>query len=154
MELHKNLVHSLFVAMALNLLLTNSLGTKVITNNCSIDFHSNILSLDFKYSLLILLWLVANMLFLESPVGVGFSYTNNSEDLHKLGDQSTAADSYTFLINWFKRFPNFKSHDFYIAGESYAGMGYYHPLFSAKCPVIFGVFLDSAINFFSTLYHT
>ncbi|XP_022725819.1 serine carboxypeptidase-like 35 isoform X1 [Durio zibethinus] len=64
---------------------------------------------------------VANMLFLEAPVGVGFSYTNNSEDLRKLGDQITAADSYTFLINWFKRFPSFKSHDFYIAGESYAG---------------------------------
>ncbi|XVF66998.1 hypothetical protein PTKIN_Ptkin10aG0085000 [Pterospermum kingtungense] len=64
---------------------------------------------------------VANMLFLEAPVGVGFSYTNISADLHKLGDQITAADSYTFLINWFKRFPSFKSHDFYIAGESYAG---------------------------------
>ncbi|ESR50819.1 hypothetical protein CICLE_v10031415mg [Citrus x clementina] len=63
----------------------------------------------------------ANMLFLEAPVGVGFSYTNNSEDLHKLGDQVTANDSYAFLIGWFKRFPNFKSHDFYIAGESYAG---------------------------------
>jgi serine carboxypeptidase-like clade 2 len=54
-------------------------------------------------------------------VGVGFSYTNNSEDLYKLGDKVTADDSHTFLINWFKRFPNFKSHDFYIAGESYAG---------------------------------
>ncbi|KAL4347855.1 hypothetical protein GQ457_17G004930 [Hibiscus cannabinus] len=64
---------------------------------------------------------VANMLFLEAPVGVGFSYTNNSKDLHELGDEITAADSYDFLINWFKRFPNFKSHDFYIAGESYAG---------------------------------
>lgn len=63
----------------------------------------------------------ANMLFLEAPVGVGFSYTNNSEDLYKLGDKVTAEDSHTFLINWFKRFPNFKSHDFYIAGESYAG---------------------------------
>ncbi|XVF44554.1 hypothetical protein PTKIN_Ptkin02bG0133900 [Pterospermum kingtungense] len=63
---------------------------------------------------------VANMLFVEAPVGVGFSYTNNSDDLN-LGDKITAADTYTFLINWFKRFPNFKSHDFYIAGESYAG---------------------------------
>ncbi|KAG9158316.1 hypothetical protein Leryth_000438 [Lithospermum erythrorhizon] len=26
-----------------------------------------------------------------------------------------------FLVNWFKRFPQFKSHEFYIAGESYAG---------------------------------
>ncbi|KAK1383116.1 hypothetical protein POM88_020851 [Heracleum sosnowskyi] len=30
-------------------------------------------------------------------------------------------DSYTFLVNWFKRFPQYKSHEFYISGESYAG---------------------------------
>ncbi|GAV72249.1 Peptidase_S10 domain-containing protein [Cephalotus follicularis] len=64
---------------------------------------------------------VANMLFLEAPVGVGFSYTNNSKDLNVLGDQVTANDSHAFLISWFNRFPSFKSHDFYIAGESYAG---------------------------------
>ncbi|KAB1206299.1 Serine carboxypeptidase-like 35 [Morella rubra] len=64
---------------------------------------------------------VANMLFLEAPVGVGFSYTNNSKDLHMLGDRVTAEDSYAFLVGWFKRFPSFKSHDFYLAGESYAG---------------------------------
>ncbi|XP_022762465.1 serine carboxypeptidase-like 34 [Durio zibethinus] len=63
----------------------------------------------------------ANLLFVESPVGVGFSYTNNSSDIHQLGDEITAKDSYSFLVNWFKRFPQFKSHDFYIAGESYAG---------------------------------
>ncbi|KAL8105660.1 hypothetical protein AgCh_029457 [Apium graveolens] len=32
-----------------------------------------------------------------------------------------AKDSYTFLVNWFKRFPQYKFHDFYISGESYAG---------------------------------
>lgn len=64
---------------------------------------------------------MANLLFLEAPVGVGFSYTNNSKDLEKMGDKITAEDSYTFLINWFKKFPEFKSHDFYISGESYAG---------------------------------
>ncbi|GKV11066.1 hypothetical protein SLEP1_g22352 [Rubroshorea leprosula] len=63
----------------------------------------------------------ANMLFLESPVGVGFSYTNNSKDLYELGDQVASEDAYAFLVNWFKRFPEFKSHDFYITGESYAG---------------------------------
>ncbi|KAH1040207.1 hypothetical protein J1N35_041950 [Gossypium stocksii] len=64
----------------------------------------------------------ANLLLIESPVGVGFSYTNTSSDLYQLGDEITANDSYTFLVNWFKRFPQFKSHDFYIAGESYAGI--------------------------------
>ncbi|KNA24330.1 hypothetical protein SOVF_016840, partial [Spinacia oleracea] len=63
----------------------------------------------------------SNLLFLESPVGVGFSYTNTSSDMEELGDTFTARDSYTFLINWFNRFPQFKSHEFYIAGESYAG---------------------------------
>ncbi|KAI3922899.1 hypothetical protein MKW98_007030 [Papaver atlanticum] len=63
----------------------------------------------------------ANILFLEAPVGVGFSYTNKSTDLKELGDRVTADDSHAFLLQWFKRFPNFKSHDFYITGESYAG---------------------------------
>ncbi|KAL9261073.1 Serine carboxypeptidase-like 34-like protein [Drosera capensis] len=63
----------------------------------------------------------ANLLFLESPVGVGFSYTNTSSDIKKLGDKITAKDNYIFLVNWFRRFPQYKSHDFYIAGESYAG---------------------------------
>ncbi|KAK6241545.1 hypothetical protein SCA6_006934 [Theobroma cacao] len=63
----------------------------------------------------------ANLLFVESPFGVGFSYTNTSNDFNTLGDAITAKDSYAFLINWFKRFPQFKSHDFYISGESYAG---------------------------------
>ncbi|OWM90668.1 hypothetical protein CDL15_Pgr020973 [Punica granatum] len=63
----------------------------------------------------------ANLLFLEAPVGVGFSYTNTSRDLSELGDTVTAKDSYRFLVNWFHRFPQFKSHEFYISGESYAG---------------------------------
>ncbi|KAK9663830.1 hypothetical protein RND81_14G001200 [Saponaria officinalis] len=63
----------------------------------------------------------ANLLVLESPVGVGFSYTNTSGDINELGDTITAKDSYAFLVNWFKRFPQYKSHEFYITGESYAG---------------------------------
>ncbi|XP_068645712.1 serine carboxypeptidase-like 34 [Aristolochia californica] len=63
----------------------------------------------------------ANLLFLDSPVGVGFSYSNTTSDLESLGDKITAKDSYTFLVNWFKRFPQYKSHDFYLSGESYAG---------------------------------
>ncbi|KAL6514587.1 hypothetical protein OROGR_020166 [Orobanche gracilis] len=63
---------------------------------------------------------VANVIFLESPAGVGFSYSNTSTD-YETGDRKTAADSYTFLINWLERFPEYKTRDFYITGESYAG---------------------------------
>ncbi|WVZ50420.1 hypothetical protein U9M48_001673 [Paspalum notatum var. saurae] len=62
----------------------------------------------------------ANVLFLESPAGVGFSYTNTSSDL-VVGDNRTAHDSYTFLVKWFERFPQYKYRDFYIGGESYGG---------------------------------
>ncbi|RCV18375.1 hypothetical protein SETIT_3G296200v2 [Setaria italica] len=63
----------------------------------------------------------ANILFLDSPAGVGFSYTNTTSDLYNSGDRRTAHDSYTFLVRWFERFPQYKYRDFYIAGESYAG---------------------------------
>ncbi|TVU15136.1 hypothetical protein EJB05_38641 [Eragrostis curvula] len=73
----------------------------------------------------LLLWLngAVNLLFLEAPVGVGFSYTNRTSDLKRLGDRVTAQDSYSFLLNWFNKFPEFKGRDFYIAGESYAARG-------------------------------
>ena len=64
---------------------------------------------------------MANVIFLESPAGVGFSYSNTSTDYGKSGDKRTAEDSYTFLVNWLERFPQYKTRDFFITGESYAG---------------------------------
>ncbi|XP_020575744.1 serine carboxypeptidase 24 [Phalaenopsis equestris] len=72
----------------------------------------------------------ANILFLESPVGVGFSYTNTSSDLKKSGDERTAEDSLIFLIRWMERFPKYKHRELYIAGESYAG--HYVPQLAKK----------------------
>ncbi|KAG6537216.1 hypothetical protein ZIOFF_002302 [Zingiber officinale] len=71
----------------------------------------------------LVLWLngVANVLFLESPAGVGFSYSNTTSDYAKSGDKRTAIDSLAFLLNWFERFPEYKGREFFIAGESYAG---------------------------------
>ncbi|KAL6539344.1 Serine carboxypeptidase 24 [Orobanche hederae] len=64
---------------------------------------------------------VANILFLESPAGVGFSYTNTSSNLKDSGDKRTAQDALVFLIRWMNRFPQYQYRDFYISGESYAG---------------------------------
>ncbi|XP_042487070.1 serine carboxypeptidase 24 [Macadamia integrifolia] len=72
----------------------------------------------------------ANILFLESPAGVGFSYTNTSSDLTDSGDQRTAQDALIFMIRWISRFPQYKYRDFYISGESYAG--HYVPQLAKK----------------------
>lgn len=61
------------------------------------------------------------MIFLESPAGVGFSYSNTSSDYEESGDSRTADDAYVFLVNWLERFPEYKARAFYISGESYAG---------------------------------
>ncbi|XP_030526554.2 serine carboxypeptidase-like 34 [Rhodamnia argentea] len=60
----------------------------------------------------------ANLLFLDSPVGVGFSYSNATVE-HD--DNNTARDAHIFLLNWFERFPQYRSSEFYLAGESYSG---------------------------------
>ncbi|CAL9227483.1 unnamed protein product [Arabidopsis halleri] len=72
----------------------------------------------------------ANLLFLESPAGVGYSYTNTSSDLKDSGDAQTAQDNLIFLIKWLSKFPQYKYRDFYIAGESYAG--HYVPQLAKK----------------------
>ncbi|KAK8501885.1 hypothetical protein V6N11_063708 [Hibiscus sabdariffa] len=64
---------------------------------------------------------VANVIFLESPVRVGFSYSNTTSNYQYPGAKSTAKDAYTFILNWLERFPQYKSRDFYITGESYGG---------------------------------
>ncbi|GKU91743.1 hypothetical protein SLEP1_g5569 [Rubroshorea leprosula] len=63
----------------------------------------------------------ANLLFLDSPAGVGFSYSNTSAGLYTVGDKRTGGEAYTFLIKWLERFPQYKHRPFFIAGESYAG---------------------------------
>jgi len=66
----------------------------------------------------------ANMLYLESPKGVGFSYCDNvkrSNDCVNT-DESTAQDAYEFLVNFFEAFPEYSTNKFYITGESYAGI--------------------------------
>eukprot|EP00850_Spirogloea_muscicola_P004289 SM000018S03654 [mRNA] locus=s18:574394:578664:- [translate_table: standard] len=62
----------------------------------------------------------SNVLFLDSPAGVGFSYSNRTSD-YTVGDAATAKDTYRFLHHWLRRFPIFSGREFYIAGESYAG---------------------------------
>jgi len=61
---------------------------------------------------------IANMIFIEQPAGVGFSWT--SEDLD-YGDSLAASDNADFIEGWLDLFSNFQANDFYIASESYGG---------------------------------
>ena len=67
-----------------------------------------------------------NLLALEAPIGVGYSYCSRQKDKGKPcvnTDRFTASASRAALVDFFTtKFPEFKSNRFYITGESYAGV--------------------------------
>ncbi|ESW34059.1 hypothetical protein PHAVU_001G120700 [Phaseolus vulgaris] len=63
----------------------------------------------------------ANVLYLESPAGVGFSYSSNKSFYILVTDEITARDNLVFLQRWFTKFPEYSNNDFFITGESYGG---------------------------------
>ncbi|OQR86764.1 serine protease family S10, partial [Achlya hypogyna] len=69
-----------------------------------------------------------NMVFLESPAGVGFSapLLNATE----YNDDVTTDRAYEFLQQFYETYPAYKGRDLFITGESYAGM--YLPWLAAK----------------------
>ncbi|KAL0906683.1 hypothetical protein M5K25_025196 [Dendrobium thyrsiflorum] len=71
---------------------------------------------------------VSSIIYLDSPAGVGLSYSANKSD-YITGDLKTASDSHQFLLKWFELYPEFLGNQFYISGESYAGV--YIPTLSA-----------------------
>jgi carboxypeptidase C (cathepsin A) len=61
---------------------------------------------------------IANVLYVEAPSGVGFSYSDDPKHYHT-NDSQTSMDSFEFLKNFFEVFSDFQSNDFYLTGESY-----------------------------------
>lgn len=64
----------------------------------------------------------AHVVFLDSPAGVGLSYSDNPGTDYNTGDIQTAKDAQQFLLGFFDRHPDLQENEFYIAGESYAGI--------------------------------
>ncbi|XP_075702673.1 lysosomal protective protein-like [Rhinoderma darwinii] len=79
---------------------------------------------------------IANVLYLESPAGVGFSFSDDKN--YKTGDTQAAQDNYMALKDFFRLYPEFMENDFYITGESYGG--FYVPSLALE------VSTDSSIN--------
>lgn len=63
---------------------------------------------------------IANMVFLEQPVGVGFSYSDNEDD-YRIGDDQAAQDNLATVRGFLAKFPHLKSVPLYITSESYGG---------------------------------
>lgn len=56
---------------------------------------------------------------MESPINVGFSYGPGD---YNQSDATTAAFNLRALQEFFNRFEGVRNNEFYIAGESYAGV--------------------------------
>lgn len=79
----------------------------------------------------------ANMIYLEAPAGVGYSYSDDKN--YTTDDDQVAQDNFLALQDFFTKFPEFNHSDFYVTGESYGGI--YVPTLSVR------VLTDIRINF-------
>lgn len=63
---------------------------------------------------------VANVIYVDQPLGSGFSSTQKPEN--RARDQDDVNEAlYLFLQNFMEKYPEYKGRNFYVAGESYAG---------------------------------
>ncbi|KAA0202018.1 hypothetical protein HAZT_HAZT009598 [Hyalella azteca] len=70
----------------------------------------------------------ANVIYLEAPACVGYSY--NVDGNCAASDDSTSLHNYNALLQFFERFPSYKSNAFFVTGESYGGI--YVPTLSVR----------------------
>ena len=65
----------------------------------------------------------ANMIFVEQPCGVGFSYSsaNDTKADYTYDDDMAAKDFFGLIEGWLGRFPELSKNDLYLTSESYGG---------------------------------
>ncbi|XP_026405547.1 serine carboxypeptidase-like 18 [Papaver somniferum] len=63
---------------------------------------------------------VANIIFLDAPMGAGFSYSKSSRE-SPISDSVSAKHTHEFLVKWLIQNPEFQSNPVYIAGISKSG---------------------------------
>ncbi|KAL2896682.1 Serine carboxypeptidase-like 2, partial [Bienertia sinuspersici] len=62
-----------------------------------------------------------NILFVESPVGTGFSYGTTAES-YNTDDTMSSKLIYEFLQMWLMVYPQFAKHPLYVGASSYSGL--------------------------------
>lgn len=67
--------------------------------------------------------LLGHLLFVDSPVNVGFSYSGGQRDGDSQVNSTEQATDHllNFLFNFYKTWPQLKANPLYITGESFAG---------------------------------
>jgi carboxypeptidase C (cathepsin A) len=63
----------------------------------------------------------SNVLYLESPAGVGYSIAGAIDDW-KTNDMRQSQDGIKALANWFEKFPEYLPNPLFVSGESYGGV--------------------------------
>lgn len=71
----------------------------------------------------------SNLIFVDQPIGTGFSYTTNKSD-YPQNEQDLSNHMYDFLQAFFKEHPEFVKNDLYITGEY--EMGYFVPAVASR----------------------
>ncbi len=61
-----------------------------------------------------------SLLFVDNPVGVGFSYVEEGDGIPQTADE-VARDLYIFLLQFYTVYPQYLQVDLYVFGESYGG---------------------------------
>lgn len=65
----------------------------------------------------------ANVLFLESPIGVGFSYDSSNPENIAANDDLVAEQNIQALQDFFIRVqPRYANRTYFVSGESYGGI--------------------------------
>ncbi|XP_058258734.1 lysosomal protective protein isoform X1 [Hemibagrus wyckioides] len=80
--------------------------------------------------------MIANVLYLESPAGVGFSYSDDKK--YATNDSEVSMNNYLALKEFFRLFPEYSKNELFLTGESYGGI--YIPTLAER------VLEDSSLN--------
>jgi len=82
---------------------------------------------------------IANVVYLEQPAFVGFSYSNTSSDTNT-GDAQATEDNIAFVKGFLELYPDYNGRDTWFTGESYGG--FYVPSLAA------GILSDSSTQIY------
>jgi serine carboxypeptidase-like clade 4 len=63
---------------------------------------------------------VSSIIFVDQPIGTGFSYSTDVRDLRH-DEDGVSEDMYDFFQAFFKAHPQYLKNKFFVTGESYAG---------------------------------